>query len=119
MSLNLITSAEHAYAAAAKELVATWKFVRDHALPALKKLEASAPVIEGVTGLVDHNAENVERAAFAVLGLVIKAIDDADAAGKSGALDVQFEESLVIDVKAIASAVRSRAAVAAEVGGAK
>jgi hypothetical protein len=110
MSLNLITTAEHAYAEAARELVAAWKFVRTAVLPALKKMEAGAPVIEGVTGLVDHRAENIERAAFAVLGLVIKAIEDGDTASEQWGVSVQLDAALVLDIKAITAAVRAQVA---------
>jgi hypothetical protein len=47
---------------------------------ALKKAQADSSTIEAVTALVSPEAANIERAGFAVLGVVIKALDDANAA---------------------------------------
>ena len=49
-------------------------------LPVLKQAQAEAPTIEAVTALVSPQAADIERMGFAVLGVVIKAIDDAGAA---------------------------------------
>jgi hypothetical protein len=40
------------------------------------------PTIVAVTALVSHRAANIVRLGFAVLGIVIKAIDDAGTAGQ-------------------------------------
>jgi hypothetical protein len=44
---------------------------------ALKKAQAVSSTIEAVTALVSPQAANIERAGFAVLGVVINAIEDS------------------------------------------
>ena len=50
---------------------------------------------------------------FAVLGVVIKAIDDAGTAAGANGLNVILDAQLVADIKSIASTVKSAAALAA------
>lgn len=107
---NLITTAEHALAAAASDLVKAGKFVEMKVLPELQKAQADAGTIEAVTSLVSPSAANVERAAFAVLGLVIKTIQDAGTAASGGGLNVTLDAQLVSDIKSIAPAVQQQAA---------
>jgi hypothetical protein len=71
----LITSVEHALAKAS-DMVKVAKFVDTQILPVGA---GRMPAIEAVTSLVSPQAANIERAGFAVLGLVIKALDDAGA----------------------------------------
>jgi hypothetical protein len=104
--MNLITTAEHAFAKAAQDVVATSKFVTTSVLPILKKAAADESTVEAITGLVDPQAVNVERAAFAVLGTVIKAIEDAGTAAGAGGLSVSLDAALVSDIKAILPAVK-------------
>ena len=66
----LITNIEHARATAASDTVKVAKFVETSVLPVLKKAQAST--IESVTALVSPQAANIERAGFAVLGVVIQ-----------------------------------------------
>lgn len=61
---------------AASEPVKVAKFVETQVLPALKKPQADAPTIEAVTAIVSPQAAHIERVGFAVLGIVIKGIDD-------------------------------------------
>ena len=49
---------------------------------------------------------NIERVGFAVLGVVIKAIEDAGAAAGSNDLNVTLDAHLVSDIKAISPAVK-------------
>src|ERR1035438_5731552 len=69
--MNLITTTEHAYATAAKDIVTAAKFVQTNVLPVLSKAQTQASTIEAVTGLVSPAAVNIERAAFAVLGVIV------------------------------------------------
>ena len=108
-----ITSIEHSLAVAASETVKVAKFVETSVLPVLKKAQADAPTIEAVTSLVSPQAANIERAGFAVLGVVIKAIDDAGAASGANGLNVTLDAQLVADIKSIASVVKSAVPVAA------
>jgi hypothetical protein len=73
----LITSVEHALAIAPSDTVKVAKFVETSVLPVLKKAQADQSTIEAVTSLVSPQAANIERAGFAVLGVVIKAIASA------------------------------------------
>jgi hypothetical protein len=108
--MNLITTTEHALASAAKDIVAAAKFVQSSVLPALTKAQAQASTIEAVTGLVNPAAVNIERAAFAVLGAVIKGIGDGSQAVAAGGINVLLDAALVADIKAIMSVVKSQAA---------
>lgn len=101
----LVTSAEHALAAAAKDAVSAAKFVEQKVLPVLVKANSDAATIESVTSLVSPDAANIERAAFAVLGVVLKAIQDAGTAAGSSGLSISLDQTVVADVKAIAPAV--------------
>jgi hypothetical protein len=101
----LITSVEHALATAASDTVKVAKFVETSVLPVLKKAQAD-PTSEAVTSLVSPQAANIERAGFAVLGVVIKAIDDASTAVGANGLNVSLDAQLVADIKAIAAAVK-------------
>ena len=74
----------------------------------MARLSASpeASTIEAVTSLVSPQAANIERVGFAVLGVVIKAIDDASTAAGASGLSVSLDAQLVADIKAIAAAVK-------------
>jgi hypothetical protein len=109
----LLNSIEHAFASAASDVVKVAKFVEAKVLPALKQAQAEAPTIEAVTALVSPQAPNIERVGFAVLGVVIKAIDDAGTAAGANGLNVTLDAQLVADIKSIASAVKGAAPVAA------
>lgn len=109
MSANLITTVEHVYAKAAQDVVSAAKYVTDKILPILKKASANESMVEEITALVDPAAVNVERAAFAVLGVVIKGIEDAGTAATAGFVNVSFDAALVADVKAIIPAVKGAA----------
>ena len=102
----LITSVEHALATAASDTVKVARFVETSVLPVLKKVQADESTIEAVTGLVSPQAANIERAGFAVLGVVINAMDAAGAAAGANGLNVTLDAQLVADVKAIAAAVK-------------
>ena len=102
----LITNVEHALAVAASDTVKVAKFVETSVLPVLKKAQANQSTIESITSLVDPQAANIERAGFAVLGVVINALDAAGAAAGANGLNVSLDAQLVADIKAIAAAVK-------------
>ena len=66
-----------------------------------------------VTSLVSPQTANIERAGFAVLGVVINAINAAGAAAGANGLNVTLDAQLVADIKAIASSVKAAVPVAA------
>ena len=104
---TLISSVEHALATAASETVKVAKFVETSVLPLLKKAQADQSTIEAVTTLVSPQAANIERARFAVLAVVINALDAAGAAANANGLNLTLDAQLVADIKAIAAAVKS------------
>ena len=108
---TLLSSVDHSLAAAASDGVKVTKFVEQKIPPAMK--QAEAPTIEAVTALVSPQAANIERVRFAVLGLVIKAIDDAGTAAGANGLNVTLDAQIVGDIKSIASAVKSAVPVMA------
>jgi len=107
--MNLINTAEHVFAKAAQDLVTAAKFLANTVLPVLKKASASEQVVEQVTALVDPAAVNVERAAFAVLGTVIKVIESADTAASADGLNVALDAQLIADIRSIIPAVKANA----------
>jgi hypothetical protein len=103
----LITTIEHAYAAAISDAKKVATFVRGAVLPALISVQAEASTIEAVTSLVSPQLANLERVGDAVLGAAIKAIEDAGSA--TGGLSVALAAELVADVKAIIPLVKASA----------
>ena len=90
----LISSVEHSFAIEASDRVKAAKLV-------LKKAQADQSTIEAVTSLVSPQAANIERAGFAVPGVIINAIDAAGAAAGANGLNVTLDTQLVADIKAI------------------
>jgi hypothetical protein len=82
-------------------------------LPALKTAEANEATIEAVTSLVSPQAANIELAGFAVLGVVINAIDDTGTAAGASGLNIPLDAQLIADIKSIASAVKGATPVSA------
>jgi hypothetical protein len=89
------------------------KFVEVSVLPVLKKAQADQSTIEAVTALISPQAANIERAGFAVLGVVINALDAAGAVAGANGLNVSLDAQLVADIKAIAAAVKAAVPVSA------
>ena len=108
--MNLITTVEHALASAAQEVVKTARFVANTVLPLLRNAKTAETTIETVTGLVSPAAVNIERAAFALLGLAIKALGDGSQAVLAGGVNLQLDAALVADIKSIMAAVHAQAA---------
>jgi hypothetical protein len=66
-----------------------------------------------VTSLVSPQAANIERVGFAVLGVVIKVLDDAGTAAGASGLNLSLDAQLIADIKSIAVAVKGAAHVSA------
>lgn len=107
--MSLINTVEHALAKAAQDIVTAAKFVAQTVVPVLQKAKTDEATIEAVTGLVSPAAVNIERAAFALLGVVIKALGDGSQAVLAGGLNVQLDAALVADIKAIMAVVQGQA----------
>jgi hypothetical protein len=106
-----ISSVEHAFASAAGDVVMVAKVSEQSVLPVLKKAQADAPTTEAVTALVSPQAANIELVGFAVLGVVIKTVDDAGTAAGTNGLNVSLDLQLVADIKSIAPVVKDAAPV--------
>jgi len=112
--MSLFANIQHVYATAAADLVKFGKFVETKVLPALQKVESDASTIEAVTATISPQAANVERAAFSVLGTVIKAVEDSIAAGNAGGINISLDQTVVADIKAILPAIKTQASVSAQ-----
>jgi len=108
--MNLITTIEHVFAAAAQDIVKVAKYVQSEVLPAAQKVEAAATTVEAITGLVNPAAVNIERMAFAGLGAIIKAIEDAGSAAAAGGVNVALDAAMVADFKNIIPAILAASA---------
>jgi hypothetical protein len=103
----LLSSFEHAFATAATDVVKTAHFIQTKIVPALKQAQANEQTVEAITSLIDPAAVNIERAAYAVLGVIIKAVEDAGSAAAGQGLNVQLDAAVVADVKAIIPAIKT------------
>ena len=72
-------------------------------VPVLQKVQGQEATVEALTSLIDPNAVNIERAAFAVLGKICVAITDAGNAVAANGLNVQLDAQEIADLKAIAA----------------
>lgn len=113
----LIQSIEHGLAIAASDAVKVARFIQSKVLPELKAVQASEAAIERVTGLISPQAVNIERIGFALVGLAIRAIEDAGGIavtttgqGITGqGIPLVLDAALVADLKAIAATVKAAA----------
>ena len=96
-----ISSLEHALAVAAEDVVKAARAVDKFMQKVAAKGLANQSMIENLTGLVDPQAVPIERAAFAALGLIVKAAADADAATAAKGLSISLDEQTLADFKAI------------------
>jgi len=94
-----IQKAEHAIASVAHDIVKVARAV----VPVLQKVQGQEATVEALTSLVDPNAVNIERAAFAVLGKVSVAITDAGNAVAANGINVQLDAQEIADLKDIAA----------------
>ncbi len=108
----LLSTLEHAFATAATDVVKIAKFVESKVLPELQKASSNAATIESVTALVSPHAANIERIGFGILGLAIKAIQDAEAAAGAGGVNLALDAALVADIRSIIPAVQAQSALA-------
>jgi hypothetical protein len=94
-----IDKAEHAIASVAHDIVKVARAV----VPVLQKIQGQEATVEALTSLVDPNAVNIERAAFAVLGKICVAITDAGNAVAANGINVQLDAQEIADLKSIAA----------------
>ncbi len=94
-----LQKAEHAIASVAHDIVKVARAV----VPVLQKVLGQEATVEALTSLVDPNAVNIERAAFAVLGKISVAITDAGNAVAANGINVQLDAQEIADLKSIAA----------------
>lgn len=87
----------HALASVAHDIVKAAKWVAGIE----QKIQAQAPLIEALSGIVSPQAAAIERGAFACLGIIASAVHDAGDAAAANGLDIKLDAQLVADVKAI------------------
>lgn len=105
MSFNF-ASFEHKVAYVAQQVVAKAKGVAEVIVKLGTKAEAAEATVEALTGLVDPQAVVIERAAFAALGLIVKAAQDVSDAGAS-TLQVTIAAQDVADFKSLGKYIGS------------
>ena len=93
-----IQKVEHALASVAHDIVKVARAV----VPVLQKVQGQEATVEALTSLIDPNAVNIERAAFAVLGKICTAITDAGNAVAANGINVQLDAQEIADLKSIA-----------------
>jgi len=106
-----IQKVEHAIASVAHDIVKIARAV----VPVLQKVQGQEATVEALTSLVDPNAVNIERAAFAVLGKICVAVTDAGNAVAANGVNVQLDSQEIADLKGIATYLQqvTKSAVAA------
>lgn len=106
-------SIAHVFAAVGQKIVAEAKFVESKILPLLHRLADSEETVEKVTALVNPDAANIERVAFAGLGKVIEALESGAAAIEENGVNIALDAEFIADVKAIIPAIKAAAATTA------
>jgi hypothetical protein len=101
-----IQSVEHGLATVASDIVKGAKKIAS----VIGKVQGSEAAIEALTSAVDPSAVPIERAAFASLGVVLKAVNDAGAAAAAGTVNVPLDTAFVADLKGILPAITQAAA---------
>ena len=95
----------HAIASVAKEFVVAEKAVAAlliKAVPVLQKLAGTEAVVEQLTAVsAGPSVVEIERAAYAALGIITKAAQDANIAIGAGTVNVTLETAVINDFKAL------------------
>ena len=106
-----IQKVEHAIASVAHDIVKIARAV----VPVLQTVQSQEATVEALTSLVDPNAVNIERAAFAVHGKICVAVTDAGNAVAANGVNVQLDSQEIADLKGIATYLQqvTKSAVAA------
>ena len=73
------------------------------------KVEKAAPEIEALTSLCFPQAVELERGAFALLGMAAQAIHEAGDAAEVNGLNLALDKQLVSDIKALIGAIEQYA----------
>jgi len=101
-----ISTLEHALASAAQAIVHQAKTITSLVIPALQKAQSAQPIIDAVLSTVNPNAALIERASFAILGKVLSALSDGQAAVQAGGVNIALDAQELADLKALASSLK-------------
>lgn len=80
-----------------------------------QKVDAAAPTVEAVTGILSVPAKLAEEGFVAVLDEIADAITSARAAGQSGSVNVQLSATACDQVAAVSSSLQTASAQIAQV----
>lgn len=108
MSFNF-TSIEHKLASLAADIVKGAKAVEHVLGVAASKAQVAEPTVELLTSLIDPAAVPLERGAFAALGLLAKAANDADQAAAAKGVNIVLDAQAWADFKAVYAVLSTRA----------
>ncbi len=103
-----IQSVEHGIAAVASDIVKGAAKIAS----AIGKVQGAETAVEALTSVIDPSAVAFERAAFASLGVILKAVNDAGAAANAGTVNVTLDSAFVADLRGLWPAIQQAAAAA-------
>ena len=75
----------------------------------LQQVQKSAPEIEGITGLIYPQAVELERGAFALLGMAADAVQRAGDAAAANGVNVQLDSATINSIKALIPGIETYA----------
>jgi hypothetical protein len=75
----------------------------------ITKVESAEPQIEAVTSLFFPQAVELERGAFALLGMAAQAVNDTGSAAGANGLNIALDAQLVADIRALIPAIEQYA----------
>lgn len=102
-------SIEHKLASVGADIVKGAKAVDQFLASAAAKAKTYENTVETLSAFVDPAAVPVERAAFAALGLIAKAANDADQAAAAKGVSVVLDAETWADFQAVYKVLASRA----------
>ena len=76
---------------------------------AMLKVQKAEPEIEALTSIVFPQAVEVERGAFALLGMAAQAVSEAGNAAAANGVNIVLDAQLVADIKGLIQAIETYA----------
>jgi hypothetical protein len=105
MSQFSFKNIEHFFATVAADIV---KGARA-AASVMSRAQKVEPEVEALTGLLFPQAVEVERVAFALLGMAAQAVSETGDAAADNGLNITLDQQLVADIKALIRAIEQYA----------
>jgi hypothetical protein len=78
----------------------------------MSKVETTEPEVEALTSALFPQAVEVERIAFALLGMAAQAVNESGDAAADKGLNITLDQQLVTDIKALIQAIEEYAKTA-------